>query len=205
MDILVGAIVVVFVLIMGFRAFTGYSSYKGTLYQQLFSSYLEYFWRMSMQRDLSRSNYLQERIGPHRIVYNAYRDGQGRIAATFATVFSTRGHAAICAVATSGAVAGKDTGSWTVERDGKRYALPSPVTYVRRQKKLLDGFLKGAPVEYIIAFNAGTDTSGVACSYTVLTVDVLVDHLAKKPEGAVSEADMMKAFETFKEMAAHVQ
>lgn len=91
MDILIGAIVVVFVLIMGFRAFTGYSSYKGTLYQQLFSSYLEYFWRMSMQRDLSRSSYLQERIGPHRIVYNAYRDGQGRIAATFATVFSTRG------------------------------------------------------------------------------------------------------------------
>ena len=79
------------------------------------------------------------------------------------------------------------------------------MTYVRRQKKLLDSFLKGAPVEYIIAFNAGTDTSGVVCSYTVLTVDALVDHLAEKPEGAVSEADMVKAFETFKEMAAHAQ
>ena len=153
MEVLVGAIIVVFVLVMGFRAFAGYSSYKGTLYQELFGSYLEYFWRMSMQRDLSKSSYLRERLGEHRIVYNAYRDGKGNIAATFATVFSTHGHAAICMVATAGAVAGKDTGSWTVERDGKRFALASPMTYVRRQKKLLDSFMKGAPIEYIIAFN----------------------------------------------------
>ncbi|WP_308623261.1 hypothetical protein [uncultured Enorma sp.] len=203
MEVLVGAIVIVFVLIMGFRAFAGYSSYKGTIYQQLFSSYLEYFWRMSMQRDLSKSNYLHERIGEHRIVYNAYRDGQGRIAATFATVFSTHGHAAICVQATSGAVAGKDTGSWTVERDGKRYILSSPVTYVRRQKKLLDSFMKGAPVEYIVAFNTGADLSAVDCSCTVLTIDKVVEHLEQMPAGTATEAEVLHAFNTFKEMAVN--
>lgn len=203
MEVLVGAIVIVFVLVMGFRAFAGYSSYKGTIYQQLFSSYLEYFWRMSMQRDLSKSNYLHERIGEHRIVYNAYRDGQGRIAATFATVFSTHGHAAICVQATSGAVAGKDTGSWTVERDGKRYILSSPVTYVRRQKKLLDSFLKNVPVEYIIAFNEGADVSAVDCSCTVLTIDKVVEHLEQMPAGTATEAEVLRAFNTFKEMAVN--
>lgn len=203
MEVLVVAIVVVFVLIMGFKAVAGYGGYKGSLYQRLFGSYLEYFWRMSMKEDLSESSLLKERIGAHRIVYNAYRDSQGRIAATFATIFSTRGHAAICMVATAGAIAGKDTGSWTVERDGKKLALASPVTYVRRQKKLLDSFLKNAPVEYIIAFNEGADVSAVECSYTVLTIDRVLDHLAEKPEGTVAEADVVKAFETFKEMAVH--
>ena len=201
MEVLVGAIIVVFVLVMGFRAFAGYSSYKGTLYQELFGSYLEYFWRMSMQRDLSKSSYLRERLGEHRIVYNAYRDGKGNIAATFATVFSTHGHAAICMVATAGAVAGKDTGSWTVERDGKRFALASPMTYVRRQKKLLDSFMKGAPIEYIIAFNKGTDVSAVDCSCTVLTIDEVVKHLEEMPAGRATEAEVARAFDTFKEMA----
>lgn len=203
MEVLVGAVIVVFVLIMGFRAFAGYGSYKGTLYQELFGSYLEYFWRMSMHHDLSKSNNLHERLGEHRIVYNAYRDSKGNIAATFATIFSTHGHAAICMVATSGAIAGKDTGSWTVERDGKRLALASPMTYVRRQKKLLDSFMKGAPVEYIVAFNAGADLSAVDCSCTVLTIDKVVEHLEQMPAGTATEAEVLRAFNTFKEMAVN--
>lgn len=203
MEVLVVAIVVVFVLIMGFKAVAGYGSYKGSLYQRLFGSYLEYFWRMSMKEDLSESSLLKERIGAHRIVYNAYRDSQGRIAATFATIFSTRGHAAICMVATAGAIAGKDTGSWTVERDGKKLALASPVTYVRRQKKLLDSFMKGAPVEYIVAFNTGANLSAVDCSCTVLTIDKVVEHLEQMPAGTATEAEVLRAFNTFKEMAVN--
>lgn len=205
MELIIAAIVVVFLLIMGFKAYQGYGSYKGSLYQQLFSSYLEYFWRLTFKEDLSVSNYLNDQLGAHRITYNAYFDGQGRQVATFATVFSTRGHATVCMVPTVGAISGKDTGTWFVERDGKRLALPSPVTYMKRQKRFLDGFMKGSPVEYIIAFDPAADTQGVQCAYTVLAVTDVVEHLAAKPEGAVSEQDMLAAFESFKEMAQHAK
>lgn len=203
MEVLVAAIIIVFALTMGFKAFTGYSSYKGTLYQHLFGSYFEYFWRITMKEDLSQSSLLKERLGEHRIVYNAYRNTQGKIAATFATIFTTRGHVSVCMVATSGAVSGKDVGSWSCERDGKRYVIGSPVTYIKRQKKLLDSFMKSASVEYIIAFNEGADVSSVDCSYTVLTIGQVVDYLAEKPADTVSVADVIKAFDTFKEMAVN--
>lgn len=205
MELIIAAIVVVFLLIMGFKAYQGYPAYKGSIYQQLFSSYLEYFWKYAVKEDLSRSQYLEGRIGPHRITYNAYSDAQGKRVGTFVTVFSTRGHASMCTVHTSGAVTGGDTGPWSVGRAGKRYALPSPVTYLKRQKRFLDTFLKGKPVEYIVAVGDDVDIEGVSCSYTVLHVGDVVDHLAEKPEGAASEADMLQAFESFKEMAHHAQ
>ena len=204
MEVLVVAIVVVFVLIMGFKAVAGYGSYKGSLYQRLFGSYLEYFWRMRHE-------------GRPFGIEPAQRGASARIASSTTPTATARGASPrrsrrsfprvgmrrFAMVATAGAIAGKDTGSWTVERDGKKLALASPVTYVRRQKKLLDSFLKNAPVEYIIAFNEGADVSAVECSYTVLTIDRVLDHLAEKPEGTVAEADVVKAFETFKEMAVH--
>ncbi len=205
MESIVMAVVVVFLLIMGFKAYQGYGGYRGSLYQQLFSSYPEYFWRLTFKEDLSVSSYLSDRLGAHRITYNAYFDGQGRQVATFATVFSTRGHATICMVPTAGTISGKDTGTWFAECDGRRLAIPSPITYIKRQKRFFDSFMKGAPVEYIIASGPSTDMQGVHCSYTVLSMSAVVDHLAAKPEGAVSEQDMLAAFESFKEIAQHAK
>lgn len=99
---LVAAICVVFIGIMGFKAYQAYPSYKGSLYQELFGSYAEYFWRFTMKQDLSESSYLNEKIGPHRLGYNAYFDAMGKQAAAFVTVFSTRGVTSVCMMGGAG-------------------------------------------------------------------------------------------------------
>lgn len=205
MEVVVAAIVVVFIGIMGFKAVQAYPGYKGSLYQQLFSGYLEYFWKYTMKENLSQSSLLTAELGEHRLTYNAYFDSKGTPVAQFTTVFSLGGHTSICAMHTSGAVSGADTGSWSVERDGKRFALASPVSYIRKQRKFLDGFLKGKPVAYVVAFDDGVDLSGVSCSYPVMHVSEVVAYLKSRAEEGVTEHDVLQAFDSFKERAQHAR
>ncbi|WP_418726867.1 hypothetical protein [Collinsella tanakaei] len=201
---LVTAICVVFIGIMGFKAYQAYPSYRGSLYQELFGSYAEYFWRFTMKRDLSESSYLNEKIGPHRLGYNAYFDGSGKQAATFVTVFSTRGVASICMVGGVGAYRGGDTGSWTVDRGGKVVACASPIVYLRRQKKLLDGIARGVRVGYAVSFEDAADLSGIDSSYPVMHASEVVSYLGER-DVSVDEAAMLEAFESFKGMARNGQ
>lgn len=197
---LVAAICVVFIGIMGFKAFQAYPSYKGSLYQELFGSYAEYFWRFTMKQNLSESSYLNEKIGPHRLGYNAYFDGKGKQVAAFVTVFSTRGVVSACMMGGAGSFHGGDTGSWTVERDGKTMACASPVVYLRRQKKLLDGITKDVRVSYIGSFADAADLSGVDSAYPMMRASEVVPYLEERAV-LIDEATMLEAFETFKGMA----
>lgn len=197
---LVAAICVVFIGIMGFKAYQAYPSYKGSLYQELFGSYAEYFWRFTMKQDLSESSYLNEKIGPHRLGYNAYFDAMGKQAAAFVTVFSTRGVTSVCMMGGAGAFRGGDTGSWSVERDGKVVACASPVVYLRRQKKLLDGIVKGERVRYIAAFADVADITGVRSAYPMMRAAEVLSYLEGQ-DAVIDEALMLESFETFKGMA----
>lgn len=197
---LVAAICVVFAGIMGFKAFQAYPAYKGSLYQELFGSYAEYFWRFTMKQDLSESSYLNEKIGPHRLGYNAYFDGEGKQAAACTTVFSTHGIVSICMVSGSGAFHGGDTGSWTVARDGKVVACASPVVYLRRQKKLLDRIAKGLNVRYACSFSNDADLADIDSSHPMMHTSEVLPYI-EGLDAALGEAEMLKAFEEFKEMA----
>ena len=201
---LVTAICVVFIGIMGFKAYQAYPSYRGSLYQELFGSYAEYFWRFTMKRDLSESSYLNEKIGPHRLGYNAYFDGSGKQAATFVTVFSTRGVASICMVGGVGAVPRRrhrllDRRSGR-QGGGMRFShrLPSP------SEKLLDGIARGVRVGYAVSFEDAADLSGIDSSYPVMHASEVVSYLGEH-DVSVDEAAMLEAFESFKGMARNGQ
>lgn len=85
-----------------------------------------------------------------------------------------------------------------MEREGRTYSLTSPVVYIRRQKKILDKFLKNKPVSYVIAFDDDTDLSGVSCSYDAVHVSDIVQYLMDRKATEVSETEMLDAFEAFK-------
>lgn len=105
------ALCAVFLVVMGGKAAMAWPTYKGSIYQQLFGSYLEYFWKYSVNRDLSASGYLNAELGHHRLLYNSYRDANGREAAQFVTVLTGHGAASLCVVAGAGAISGGDTGT----------------------------------------------------------------------------------------------
>lgn len=200
MEELIVAACVVFIGIMGFKAFRAYPSYRGSLYQQLFGSYAEYFWRLAIKQDLSVSSYLNEKIGLHRLGYSTYFDSKGRRAADFITVFSTRGVVSICITSGTGIFRGSDSGSWSVERGGKAVACASPVVYLRRQKKLLDGMTKGVQVRYIGSFADDADLSGIDSAYQMMHASEVLSCLEERA-ASFNEAAVLEAFETFKGMA----
>lgn len=191
------ALCAVFLVVMIGKAAMAWPSYRGSVYQQLFGSFLEYFWKYSVNQDLSQSGYLTSELGPHRLLYNAYRDANGREANQFVTVITTRGVASVCAVHTTGAVSGGDTGAWHVERDGARHTLASPLVYVRRQQKFLGKALGGTKPANAIVFDDGADLTHVSCAYPVMHAGELVSWL-KGLDGSLSEADVTKTFDAIK-------
>ena len=191
------ALCAVFLVVMGGKAFVAWPNYKGSVYQQLFGSFLEYFWKYSVNQDLSRSGYLDSELGPHRLLYNAYRDANGHDACQFVTVVSTRGVASVCAVHTPGTVCGGDTGAWHVERDGARHTLPSPIVYVRRQQKFVSKAIGSAKPASVIVFDDGADLAGVGCSLPTIHAGELVAWL-KALDATLPEADVEKTFSAIK-------
>lgn len=195
-DLLI-ALCTVFLVVMGGKAFIAWPAYRGSVYQQLFGSFLEYYWKYTVNQDLSRSGYLDSELGPHRLLYNAYRDANGREANQFVTVLTTHGVATVCAVHTTGVVSGGDTGAWHIERDGARYTLASSLIYMRRQQKFLAKALGKTRVSCAIVFDDGADLSGVSCSCPTMHVGELVAWL-KGLDDPISEQDVTSAFEAIK-------
>ena len=195
-DLLI-ALCAVFLVVMGGKAFIAWPSYKGSVYQQLFGSFLEYFWKYSVNQDLSQSGFLASELGTHRLLYNAYRDANGHDACQFVTVVSTHGVASVCAVHTTGKVSGSDTGAWHVERDGARHTLASPLVYVRRQQKFVGKALGGAKPANVIVFDDGAELTGVSCSVPAIHASELVTWL-KTLDDALSEADVEQTFSAIK-------
>ena len=191
------ALCVVFLVVMLGKAAMAWPPYRGSVYQQLFGSFLEYFWKYSVNQDLSQSGYLASELGPHRLLYNAYRDANGHEANQFVTVVSTHGVASVCAVHTTGTVSGGDTGAWHVERDGAKRTLASPLVYVRRQQRFLGKALGGTKPANVIVFDDGADLANVSCSCPVIHAGELVAWL-KALDGSLSEADVTKTFDAIK-------
>lgn len=194
------ALCVVFLVVMGGKAAMAWPTYKGSIYQQLFGSYLEYFWKYSVNRDLSASGYLNAELGHHRLLYNSYRDSKGHEAAQFVTVLTSRGAASLCVVRGTGAISGGDIGTWHVERDGKTSAFPSPVIYVRRQQKFLTKVLGKMPVSYAIVFDDAAALDGVTCSYSTVHKGKAVDFL-RGLDGTLTDQQIDDAFEAYKRQA----
>ena len=164
---------------------SAWTSYKGSVYQQLFGNFFEYFRKYSGNQDFSRSSWLEHELGKHRLLFNSYYDALDNETAQFATILTTRGFVSACCLHATGAV-----------RKGEGRAFASPVTYVRRQKKFLDGIFE-KDVTYAIVFDDGVDLSGVTSSYPVMHMSELVGFL-KGLNGVASEAEIKVAFDAFR-------
>lgn len=194
------ALCAVFLVVMIGKAWMAWPSYKGTIYQQLFGSFAEYFWKYSVSQDLSASGYLADKVGTHRLLYNSYRDHAGHEAAQFVTVLSERGFACVCCIHTRGIVTGGASGAWRIERDGLSKPFGSPLTYLRKQQKFLSKAFGKVPVSFAICFDDGSDLTGIDCPYPTLCAGEVVGYL-EKLGGSATQAQIEEAFEGFKRTA----
>lgn len=195
------AFVIVLAAFLVARGVQLWPSYSGTIYQELFSSFLEYFWRMRFKHDLSASSYLKSRIGNHRIVYNAAVGKKGAKLADFITVFSEHGFVSICSLPYSGDISSAaGNGKWKVTRQGKTVRIPSPLVLIAQQKQFLRKTLGDkVPVKYEIAFGNGSAFEHVGSPVPVRTAKEAVEDLCDMREGGIGPNEVADAFELFRE------
>lgn len=195
------ALVIVLAAFLVVRGVQLWPSYSGTIYQELFSSFLEYFWRMRFKHDLSASSYLKSRIGNHRIVYNAAVGKKGAKLADFITVFSEHGFVSICSLPYSGNISSAaGNGKWKVTRQGKTVRIPSPLVLIAQQKQFLRKTLGDkVPVKYEIAFGNGSAFEHVGSPVPVRTAKEAVEDLCDMREGGIGPDEVAEAFELFRE------
>ncbi len=195
------ALVIVLAAFLVARGVQLWPSYSGTIYQELFSSFLEYFWRMRFKHDLSASSYLKSRIGNHRIVYNAAIGKKGAKLADFITVFSEHGFVSICSLPYSGDIySAAGNGKWKVTQQGKTVRIPSPLVLIAQQKQFLRKTLGDkVPVKYEIAFGNGSAFEHVGSPVPVRTAKEAVEDLCDMREGGIGPNEVADAFELFRE------
>ncbi len=195
------ALVIVLAAFLVVRGVQLWPSYSGTIYQELFSSFLEYFWRMRFKHDLSASSYLKSRIGNHRIVYNAAVGKKGAKLADFITVFSEHGFVSICSLPYSGDISSAaGNGKWKVTRQGKTVRIPSPLVLIAQQKQFLRKTLGDkVPVKYVITFGNGSVFEPASSLVPVRTAKEAVEDLCDMREGGIGPDEVAEAFELFRE------
>lgn len=197
------ALVAVLLVFLAMRAVQLWSTYKGSIFEELFSSYLEYFWRMRCLHDLSVSSYLKGSIGNHKIVYNSFLGKNGARLAEFVTVFSEHGFLSICSIPLKGDVIfSKGKGAWKVETPEGFRKIKSPAVMVDQQRAFLESALgTDVQVTYIVAFGNGSTFKHASASIPVMTYQEAGAYLAQMREGGIGPEDVQTAFEALRKAA----
>lgn len=187
MDVLLVAVCVVFLVVMGAKAIRGYPAYKGSVYQQLFGSYLEYFWKGTVSQDLSQSGWLSGIVGTHRLGYITCFGPKGIPVAQFVSVFSAHGFVCLC----SPVVASADR-------------VPALGRALKEQRAFLKRVADRREMPIVIAVPEEVATISPDARVSVIKVSELPSYLTSMSGTGISEGDVPSAFEAFKKGASHV-
>ena len=167
--VVVGTMLLVFLL----RAALGYRKYKESLFPHIYENYLiDYYYRLNVLQDASKSSGLSKAIGTHRLVYSNLTDKSGRLVCQILTVLHSKGVLALAYLSTTGKISGKQTGDWMVKRkDGdqiKTYRIANPAVYLKEYNAHLSQVLDGKEVQYAVALKDECDISDIHISYPVV-------------------------------------
>ena len=154
------------VLLFLFRAATGYKSYKNAIFPHLYDNYLiDYFYKINVQNDISKSGKLKKLIGRHRIVYSTVSNREGQIVTQLCTIIHTKGIVTFAYMNPGGELHGKDTGNWYVRRDDgeglKNYKIENPVVHLKEYDEHVKKVTEGKGILKAVAVSDNADTSHV--------------------------------------------
>lgn len=169
---------------------------KGDIYNDIYGSFLAYFYRYVILRNCSESGYLRSKIGVHRIVYSSItKEGGGK--SKFCVIFYNKGIMVVSYDRATGQFLGSPAQkNWNVIRMGKdgknhTYRHPNPTAdtkaYVARIAKL---FPK-THIECRIAFHNKADFSGLRSDIKPIHFSELADELVQVKADFVSDAEVI--------------
>ncbi len=180
MTTLVYVIVLAAILIFSFRAAIGYPRYRKSIFPHIYDNYLiDYFYKLNVFQDASRSGMLKKMLGHHRIVYANLSNKEGKLCAQILTILHSKGILSIAYLMSSGTLEGSDSGNWFVKREEegqlKKYKLENPAVYLKEYLNHLADVNGNRKVEAAIAVSEGCDISAVHCRYPLVHYSDLKD------------------------------
>ncbi|MBR2544802.1 MAG: hypothetical protein IKE93_01410 [Erysipelotrichaceae bacterium] len=169
-----------------FRAGLGYKKYKSSIYPHIYDNYLiDYFYKLNVFRDASKSGLIKKLIGNHRLNYANITNSEGKLVTQIITLIHSKGILSIAYLTSEGKYSGSDSGNWYVKRtendSEKKFKIENPTIYLKEYNLHLSNALDNRKTQSLIALPDNTDITNLHPTYKVVKYSDL-------PE-AIKEAD----------------
>ncbi|MBE6116072.1 MAG: hypothetical protein E7187_04505 [Erysipelotrichaceae bacterium] len=169
-----------------FRAGLGYKKYKSSIYPHIYDNYLiDYFYKLNVFRDASKSGLIKKLIGNHRLNYANITNNEGKLVTQIITLIHSKGILSIAYLTSEGKYSGSDSGNWYVKRtendSEKKFKIENPTIYLKEYNLHLSNALDNRKTQSLIALPDNTDITNLHPTYKVVKYSDL-------PE-AIKEAD----------------
>jgi hypothetical protein len=192
-------IVIVLIIIYGFKAYQNYPSYKNSILPTLFPNYFEFFWRMFIRKDASNSSYLNKSIGNHKLSFATIENRQHQVTSKFVLFFYNKGIAIVEYLDYLGTYSGNDEDrSWIIKSNNKKIRITNPIHELQTYKNRIQKMFKDGQISSVIAIKDDSEidkiqTQTLYCKYK----DVITTLNNIQCEHTLSESEIQNLFDSF--------
>lgn len=199
MHIVLYTIVIVLIIIYGFKAYQNYPSYKNSILPTLFPNYFEFFWRMFIRKDASNSSYLNKSIGNHKLSFATIENRQHQVTSKFVLFFYNKGITIVEYLDYPGTYSGNDEDrSWIIKSNNKKIRITNPIHELQTYKNRIQKIFKDGQISSVIAIKDDSEidkiqTQTLYCKYK----DVITTLNNIQCEHTLSESEIQNLFDSF--------
>lgn len=192
-------IVIVLIIIYGFKAYQNYPSYKNSILPTLFPNYFEFFWRMFIRKDTSNSSYLNKSIGNHKLSFATIENRQHQVTSKFVLFFYNKGITIVEYLDYPGTYSGNDEDrSWIIKSNNKKIRITNPIHELQTYKNRIQKMFKDGQISSVIAIKGDSEidkiqTQTLYCKYK----DVITTLNNIQCEHTLSESEIQNLFDSF--------
>ena len=192
-------IVIVLIIIYGFKAYQNYPSYKNSILPTLFPNYFEFFWRMFIRKDASNSSYLNKSIGNHKLSFATIENRQHQVTSKFVLFFYNKGITIVEYLDYPGTYSGNDEDcSWIIKSNNKKIRITNPIHELQTYKNRIQKMFKDGQISSVIAIKDDSEidkiqTQTLYCKYK----DVITTLNNIQCEHTLSESEIQNLFDSF--------
>lgn len=192
-------IVIVLIIIYGFKAYQNYPSYKNSILPTLFPNYFEFFWRMFIRKDASNSSYLNKSIGNHKLSFATIENRQHQVTSKFVLFFYNKGITIVEYLDYPGTYSGNDEDrSWIIKSNNKKIRITNPIHELQTYKNRIQKMFKDGQISSVIAIKDESEidkiqTQTLYCKYK----DVITTLNNIQCEHTLSESEIQNLFDSF--------
>lgn len=192
-------IVIVLIIIYGFKAYQNYPSYKNSILPTLFPNYFEFFWRMFIRKDTSNSSYLNKSIGNHKLSFATIENRQHQVTSKFVLFFYNKGITIVEYLDYPGTYSGNDEDrSWIIKSNNKKIRITNPIHELQTYKNRIQKMFTDGQISSVIAIKDDSEidkiqTQTLYCKYK----DVITTLNNIQCEHTLSESEIQNLFDSF--------